>query len=63
MEAVQGYQGNEETMLTYVDVNSLPGGVHFAAIRDTSVSSGSDITYTKTLLNIGKCGIMFYELN
>ncbi len=57
MASSNGYDGEMETMLTFTDVNSLPGGVYFAGIRTGNfgpVYSGEDITYDKTLINKGK---------
>ncbi len=58
MESVEGYEGNMETLMTYLDVNSLPGGVYFAGIRAIGgggyVNSPVDIIYSKALINIGE---------
>ncbi len=55
MDKVEGYEGDMETMLTYVDVNSLPGEVHFAAIRnDGNIAAVNDVTFSSTTINIGR---------
>ncbi len=55
MASSDGYDGEMETMLTYTDVTSLPGGVYFAGIQNSGeVIAGNDITFSKTLINIGK---------
>ncbi len=54
MDSISGYEGNMETLITYSDVKSLPGGVYFAA-RKTDVPSLANctVTYNKVLANIG----------
>ncbi len=67
MESVEGYDGNMETLMTYLDVNSLPGGVYFAGIRtiddddDHFVTAPVDISYDKILINIGKNPTTFWS--
>ncbi len=58
MASADGYDGDMETMLTYVNPKSLPGGVYFAGIKDDGdVTNGQDITYSKTLINNGKANV------
>ncbi len=56
MNAVNGYDGNMETLITYAKVDSLPGGVYFAGIRDNRVDIHANeiLTFIKTPINIGK---------
>ncbi len=47
MDAISGYEGgNMETLITYSDVKSLPGGVYFAAAkRSGELGASTVITY------------------
>ncbi len=54
MEAADGYDGDMETLITYMDVSTLPGGVYFAGINNNvGYMQDTVLTYTTTLINIG----------